>query len=150
MNDLGQMLRQLPQAVTNVVQQVQAGNHDAVSNEEANAAFSHLTSQLSPEEFQQVASNAYQQLSPAQRSEVADYLQKQTQQQGTSVPNLPSPSVAANDPGALADATAQIHAQEPNLLQQLFAPGGAFSSPIAKAAVLGITAMAAQRIMGRR
>jgi hypothetical protein len=149
-NDLGQMLRQLPQAVANVVQQVQAGNHDAVSNEDANAAFSHVANQLTPEEFQQVAANAYQQLSPAQRSDVADYLRKQTQQQGTTVSNLPSPSAAANDPNALAGATAQIQAQEPNLLQQLFAPGGVFSSPIAKAAVLGITAMAAQQIAGRR
>jgi hypothetical protein len=151
MNDLGQLLRQLPPAVTNVLQQVQAGNHDAVSNEDANTAFSHVTSQLSPDEFQQVAADAYQRLSPTQRSEVADYLRKQTQQQGTTVATtLPSPSAAASDPGALANATAQIQAQQPNLLQQLFAPGGAFSSPIAKAAVLGITAMAAQRIAGKR
>jgi hypothetical protein len=150
MNDLGQLLRQLPPAVTNVLQQVQAGNHDAVSSEDANAAFSHVTNQLSPEEFQQVASDAYQRLSPEQRSDVADYLRTQTRQQGTTVTNLPSSSVAAKDPGALADATAQIQAQEPNLLQQLFAPGGAFSSPIAKAAVLAITAMAAQRIAGNK
>lgn len=58
--------------------------------------------------------------------------------------------VAANDPGALADATAQVHAQGPNILQQLFAPGGTFSSPIAKMALLGITAFAAQRISGGR
>ena len=151
MNDLGQLFRQLPPAVANVLQQFQAGNHAAVSNEDANAAFSHVTNQLSPEEFQQVAANAYQQLSPEQRSEVADYLRHQTQQQGaTVVTTLPSASAAANDPGALANATAQIQAEQPNLLQQLFAPGGAFSSPIAKAAVLGITAMAAQRLVGRQ
>ena len=149
MNDLTQMLRQLPQSVTDVVQQVQAGNHDAVSSADANAAFSHVTNQLSPQEFQQVAANAYERLTPAQRSEVADYIQKQTAQQGTTVSNLPSPAAAANDQNALAAATAQIHAQQPNLLQQLFAPGGAFSSPIAKAVVLGITAVAAQRIAGR-
>lgn len=151
MKDLGQLLNQLPPAVTNVLQQVQAGNHDAVSNQDASTAFNHVATTLSPEEFQQVAADAYQKLTPAQRSEVADYLQRQAQQQGTTVAtNLPAPSVAANDPGALANATAQIQAQEPNLLQQLFAPGGAFSSPIAKAAVLGITAMAAQRLMGKR
>jgi hypothetical protein len=32
----------------------------------------------------------------------------------------------------------------------MFAPGGVFSSPIAKAALLGITAMAAQRLMPAR
>lgn len=150
MHDLGQMLGQLSPVVSNVLQQVQAGNHAAVSNEDANTAFGHVTQQLSPEEFQQVAADAYQQLSPTQRSEVADYLRKQTQQQGPTSATLPTPAAAATDPASLADATAQIHAQGPNILQQLFAPGGAFSSPIAKAAVLGITAMAAQRIAGRR
>ena len=152
MNDLGQLLGHLPPSVTNVLQQFQAGNHAAVSSEDATAAYSHLTGQLSPEEFQQVAANAYNQLSPAQRSEVADYLRNQAQQQGGTVAttSLPTPSAAAGDPGALADATAQIHSQGPNILQQLFAPGGVLSSPIAKAAVLGITAMAAQRLTGRR
>jgi hypothetical protein len=151
MQDLGQLLQHLPPSVTNVLQQVQAGNHAAVSNEDANAAFNHVTTQLSPEEFQQVAADAYQQLSPEQRSEVADYLRKQSQQQGASVgATLPTPSAAANDPAALANATAQIQSQQPNLLQQLFAPGGAFSSPIARMAVLGITALAAQRLTGQR
>jgi hypothetical protein len=150
MQDLSQLLQRLPPSVTNVLQQVQAGNHAAVSSEDANAAFNHVTTQLSPEEFQQVAANAYQQLSPEQRSEVADYLRKQSQQQGASVgATLPTPSAAATDPAVLADATTQIQMQQPNLLQQLFAPGGTFSNPIAKAAVLGITALAAQRLAGR-
>jgi len=42
-----------------------------------------------------------------------------------------------------------MHDREPNLLQELFAPGGTFSSPLAKAALLGITAFAAQRLSHR-
>jgi hypothetical protein len=144
------MLQNLSPAVSNVVQQVQAGNHDAVPDAEAHDAYTQVAGQLSPEEFQQVAAKAYSDMTPEQRSQVADYLRAQAKQHGIDVPNLPSASTAAGDPGALADATAQVHAQEPNLLQQLFAPGGTFSSPIAKAALLAITAMAAQRLTGRR
>jgi hypothetical protein len=43
-----------------------------------------------------------------------------------------------------------VHAAGSNLLQQLFAPGATFSNPIAKMALLGITAFAAQRLSGRR
>jgi hypothetical protein len=88
-------------------------------------------------------------MSPDQRSQMADYLRVQAQH-GNNLPNLPSGSAAASDPGALAAATAQIHGQGPNVLQQLFAPGGSFANPIVKMALLGITAMAAQRLGGPR
>ena len=63
---------------------------------------------------------------------------------------MPSTQAVSSDPGSLATAVGDVHAEQPNLLQQLFAPGGVFSSPIAKAALLGITAMAAQRLMPTR
>jgi hypothetical protein len=66
------------------------------------------------------------------------------------MPTLPSGTLAAADPGALAAATAQIHGQGPGVLQQLFAPGGSFANPIVKMALLAITAMAAQRFTARR
>jgi len=149
-NDLTSLLGNLPAAVVNVVRQVAAGNHADVPDAEAHAAYNHVAGQLTPEEFQQAAANAYEQMTPEQRAQVADYMRSQAAQPGVDVPSIPPASVAANDPGALADATAQVHAQGPNILQQLFAPGGTFSSPIAKMALLGITAFAAQRISGRR
>jgi hypothetical protein len=148
--DLTRILGNLSPEIGKVLQQVQAGDHSAVPDAQAHEAYSQLAGQLSPEEFQQVAADAYGKLSPAQRSEVADYMRVQAQQHGIDVPNLPSASTAATDPGALADATAQVQGQGPNILQQLFAPGGTFSSPIAKIALLGITAMAAQRLGGQR
>jgi len=150
MNDLSQLLGNLPPVVGNVLRQVQAGNHAAVPDGEANEAFTHVAGQLSPEEFQQAASDAYQQMTPDQRSQVADYMRTQSQQNGSNPPALPSSSLASTNPGTLADATAQVHGQGPGALGQLFAPGGTFSNPIAKLALLGITAMAAQRLSGRR
>jgi hypothetical protein len=149
-NDLTSLLGNLPAAVVNVVRQVAAGNHADVPDAEAHAAYNHVAGQLTSDEFQQAAANAYEQMTPEQRAQVADYMRSQAGQPGVDVPSIPPASVAANDPGALADATAQVHAQGPNILQQLFAPGGTFSSPIAKMALLGITAFAAQRISGRR
>lgn len=149
MNDLTQLLGNLPPAVSNVLQQVQAGNQASVTDAAAHEAYTHVAGQLNAEEFKQVAASAYAKLSPEQRSEVADYMRTQAQQQGITVPNLPTAAAAADDPSALADSTAHVQAQGPNFLQQLFAPGGAFSSPIAKTVLLGITALAAQRLAGR-
>jgi hypothetical protein len=64
--------------------------------------------------------------------------------------NLPATQNVSSDPGSLASAVGDVHAQQPNAMQEMFAPGGMFSSPIAKAALLGVTAMAAQRLMGSR
>ena len=89
---------------------------DAVPDAQAHAAYSHVTGQLSPEEFQQVAADAYAKLTPEQRSQVADYLRTQAQQHGITAPDVPSAGAAASDPGALANATAQIQGQGPNIL----------------------------------
>jgi hypothetical protein len=149
MDDLTQKLGNRPLDLSGLLQHVLAGNHDAVPDAEAHAAYSQVTGQLSPQEFQQVAAKAYEQLSPEQRVQLVDHLRTQAQQQGIDMPNV-SANRATADPGAAADATAQVHAAGPNLLQQLFAPGGTFSNPIAKMALLGITAFAAQRLSGRR
>jgi hypothetical protein len=150
MKEITQLLGYLPPAVTDVLAQVASGNHAAVPDAAAQAAYVHVVPQLTQEEFQQAATGAFERLSPEERSQVADYLRTQGQQTGTDLRDLPSAATAATDPGALASATAALHAQGPNFLQQLLAPGGILSSPIAKAALLGITAMAAQRLTGRR
>lgn len=139
----------LPAAVADVIRQAGAGSPGAVSDAGATQAYGHVAGQVTPEEFQQVATESYARMSPDQRSQVADYLRTQAAQSGMSVPAIPSAATAASNPGALADASAQIHAQGPNMLQELFAPGGTFSNPIAKMALVGITALAAQRISRR-
>jgi hypothetical protein len=128
MNDLSHLLGNLPPVVGNVLREIQAGNHAAVPDAQAQEAATHVTSQLSPEEFQQAAADAYRQMSPEQRSQVADYLRTQAQQHGIDLPTVPSTGPAAANAGALADATAQVHSQGPDSLGQLFAPGGTFSS----------------------
>jgi len=99
MTDLTQLLGDLSPEVSNVIAQVQAGNHAAVPDVQAHTAFSQTAGQLSPEQFQQAAADAYGQLSPSQRSQIAGYLLVAAKQQGINVPNLPSGSAAASDPG---------------------------------------------------
>jgi hypothetical protein len=89
-------------------------------------------------------------LDPEQRSQLADYMRTQAQQHGISVPSLPAAGTPPPSPEMLGDATAQAQAQGPDILQQLFAPGGTFSNPLAKMALLAITTMAAQHLTKRR
>lgn len=50
MTDLTQLLGDLSPEVSTVVQPVQAGNHAAVPDSQANTAFSQTAGQLSPEQ----------------------------------------------------------------------------------------------------
>src|SRR4029077_14222416 len=104
---------------------------------------------LTRDEFQQAAAEAYDRMTPEERSRIADHLRSQAEHRDLPVENYPSGTTAATDSGALATATADMKDLQPNLLQELFAPGGTFSSPLAKAALLGITAFAAQRLGSR-
>jgi hypothetical protein len=121
------------------------GNHDQVPDSQVNDAYGQVAAQLPQDQYVQAARDAFQKLSPEQRQQLAQELQSRAPAAGvtTSATQNISP-----DPDSLATAAGDVHAQQPNLLQQLFAPGGTFSSPFAKTALLGITAMAAQRLMG--
>jgi hypothetical protein len=123
------------------------GQHDQVPDSQVHETYSQVASQLPQDQYVRAAQDAFEKLTPEQRQEFARQLQTATQQQGF---NTPSTQTVSSDPGSLASAVGDVHAQQPNLLQQMFAPSGVFSSPIAKAALLGITAMAAQRLMGNR
>jgi hypothetical protein len=121
------------------------GNHDQVPDSQVNDTYGQVAAQLPQDQYVQAARDAFQKLSPEQRQQLAQELQSRAPQAGVTTPATQNISP---DPDSLANAAGDVHAQQPNLLQQLFAPGGTFSSPIAKTALLGITAMAAQRLMG--
>ena len=148
MKDITQVLDRLSPQLSAVLRQAQDGP-DAVSDADVHRAYQQVAPKLTREEFQQAASDAYDRLTPEERSRIADHLRAQAEPRDLPMSTLPSAMTAATDPGALAAATADLNDQEPNLLQDLFAPGGTFSSPLAKAALLGITAFAAQRLSHR-
>jgi hypothetical protein len=142
------------QDVNDFINRYQTGQPwEGISDQEAVQKYSQIATQLPPDQFRQAAEQAFSRLTPEQRAELARILQTNAQQQsvGSSAVNQPNlQAQAQQDPGALAQATTQLHEEQPNLLQQLLGQGGALSNPIAKAALAGIAAMAAQRILGGR
>ena len=149
MNDITQILERLSPPTTEVVRQYRDGTPDNVSDDDLRTAYRQVSEQLTPDEFQQAAASAYDRLSPEERAEVAQYLRTHAEQSGIPTSYLPSATTAATDPGSLATGTAEVNGQDTNMLQDMFAPDGIFSSPVAKAALLGFTAFAAQALSKR-
>jgi hypothetical protein len=151
MNDLGGLLGGQGGALGQLgglMSAFQQGNHDQVPDEQVQQSYSQVAAGLPQDQYVEAAQQALSRLSPEQREQLAQQLQTHAQQQGINVPAVQQ--APSSDPGSLANAMGQVHAEQPNVLQQMFAPGGTFSSPIAKAALLGITAFAAQRLTSRR
>jgi hypothetical protein len=124
------------------------GQHDQVPDEQVHASYGQYATQLPQDQYVSAARDAFDQLSPQQREEFARELQAKAQHHGYNVPS--NGNDYSSDSESLANTVGNLHAQQPNAMQEMFAPGGMFSSPIAKAALLGVTAMAAQRLMGGR
>ena len=151
MNDLGSLLGSQGGALGELgglVSAFEQGGHDQVPDQQVQQGYSQVASSLPQDQYVQAAEQALSRLSPEQRQQLAQELQAQAQAHGVNVPAVQQQ--LPTDPGGLASAMGQVHADQPNLLQQMFAPGGTFSSPIAKAALLGITAFAAKQLSARR
>ncbi len=122
------------------------------SSQEAVQKFQQVAPQLPANDFQQAATQALQQLSPQQRQQLVQHISQQAEQQNV---NLPTTGPATQgggqslptDAAGLAQVLTQLHQQQPGVLPQLMSIE---SNPVAKAAIAGIAAMAAQRIMSRR
>jgi len=148
------------QEMTDFVDRYQQGAPwEGISNQEAYDRYGQVATQLPPDQYRESARDAFARMSPQERGEFARMLQNQAQQRSVNIPDLNGDGIddrAQQDPGYLAGVTTQMHQQQPDMLQQLLGGGGGggggagslLSNPLAKAALAGITAMAAQRIMG--
>lgn len=133
----------------------QSGGGQSMSNQEVADHYGQVAPNLTPDQYQASAQEAFSKMSPEQRAEFARWLQASSQQHGVNVPDLNGDGVddRLQDPGRLAQATTQVHQQNPSIFEQLLGKGGTggpLDNPIAKVALAGITAMAAQRLMGGR
>src|ERR687885_1322686 len=132
---------------------------DGISDQEAYNRFQQVAPQLPPDVYRQSAQQAFERLDPQQRMQLGQYLQQQAQQQNFPFPHQGGMD-AFQDPGYLAQATGRLHQQQPGILGQLLGGAlggggggggqGMLESPIAKAALAGITAMAVKQMMGNR
>jgi len=136
-----------------------------ISDQEAYDRFQQVAPQLPPEMYQQSAQQAFERLSPQQRLQLGQYLRQQARQQQLNIPDLNQDGIddRLQDAGYLAQVTGRLQQQQPGILGQLL--GGALGggggggsqsmqsmleSPIAKAALAGIAAMAVKQMMGNR
>ena len=132
---------------------------DGIDDDEALREYQELAPQLSDSEYRDSAREAFERLTPEQRREFGRWLQMQARQQGRTVPDLDGDGIddRFQDSGYLAEATTQLRTQQPGFLEGLFGGGGSgqgglgglLSSPIGKAAIGGIAAMALSRLMRR-
>ncbi len=122
--------------------------------------YGQVAHQSSPSDYEQAACDAFGHLSQADREEFGQLLAGQAQSRGLDLPGLtPSQGQGFGDLDWLTNITSQIH-QQPGLLRDLLggltgsggtsSSGGLLSSPLAKAALAGITAMLVKRALGGR
>jgi hypothetical protein len=122
--------------------------------------------------WQESAQESFSRLTPQQRMELGRYLQQGAQQRGVNFPDMNHDGIddRMQDPRYLAQMAGQVRQQQPGLFSQLLggAMGGGqmgggqmgggqmgdigqmLNNPIAKAALAGIAATAAKRMLSGR
>lgn len=116
-----------------------------VSPQEAAAYVQEYMQNASPQDRQQVLQEYFQQLPPDQRQQVGDAIVQS--------PYNPVQNVRYDDPNDLANAYSQA-AQAPaqdgrSPLEAAFGQGGALSSPLVKAGLVGLAGMIGSRLLRR-
>lgn len=141
----------------------------AVSGQEAAARYEQVAPNLPPDVYRQSAQDVFSQMTPQQRAQLGQQLIQSAQQQNLDFPDVNKDGIddRLQDPEYLARTTAQLHQQQPGLLNQIFgggghggghtagghsagasAGGGMLSNPIAKGVLGGIAAYGVSRMMG--
>src|SRR5215208_4480527 len=129
-----------------------------ISDQEAMSRYQQVAPRLSPDQYQQSAQEAFARMSPQERMEFAEYLQQRSRQQSLDFPDFNHDGIddRYQDPRMLAQVTSRMEQQQPGILGQLLGGGGGggagsmLDNPLAKAALAGVAAMAARRMMGGR
>jgi hypothetical protein len=134
---------------------------EGYADQEVLDRYGEVAHKASPSDYQQAARDAFGHLSSTDREEFGRMLAGQAQSKGLDLSGLtPAQGKGFGDVDWLSNITSQIH-QQPGLLRDLLGgltgnretnsssnSGGILSSPLAKAALAGITAMLVKRVLG--
>jgi hypothetical protein len=136
----------------------------AVSGQEAASRYEQVAPNLPPDVYQQSAQDVFSQMTPQQREQLGQQLIQSAQQQNLDFPDVNRDGIddRLQDPEYLARTTAQLHQQQPGLLNQIFggggheaghaagghSGGGMLNSPLAKGVLGGIAAYGVSRMLG--
>ena len=123
---------------------------EGYTDQEVANRYGEIAPRLPPQDYQQAAREAFERMSPQERAEFGRYVEQQAKQRNPSIGDLFGRGPRQHeDAGALARGTTRVQQEQPDLLGGLLGPGGMLGSPIAKAALAGIAAVAAQRYLGK-
>ena len=122
--------------------------------------YGEVAHKASPSDYEHAARDAFGRLSQADREEFGQLLAGQARSKGLDLSGLTPPrGQGFGDLDWLTNITSEIH-QQPGLLRDLLggltgsretsSSGGILSSPLAKAALAGITAMLVKKVLGGR
>ena len=133
---------------------------EGYNDKEVMDRYGEVAHKASPSDYQQAARDAFGRLSQADREEFGELLAGQARNRKLDLAGLaPTQGQGFGDLDWLSNITSQIH-QQPGLLRDLLggltgssgssSSGGILSSPLAKAALAGITAMLVKKALGGR
>ena len=154
--------------------------YDRISEEEAANRYREVAPNLSEDDYRLSAREAFERMSPEERLEFGRMLREEAQQRGQGEfvdRDHDGQDDRFQDPDYLAGLTSSMHRREPDLMSSLLssamgsgggglmggmlgsgmtgghgasASGGMLGNPVAKAALAGIAATAAKKMMGGR
>lgn len=125
------------------------GQYDDLDDDDVYDRYQRTAQHAPPEVVQQAHEEAFRRLPPEQRQALVEQFRQ--------VSNDPRQPFTYNgfrggqddyDPRQMAQMFGQARQQQPDLTSQVMGPGGVMSNPLAKMAMAGVTAYAAQRLMG--
>jgi nucleoid-associated protein YgaU len=132
---------------------------EGYSDQEVLNRYGAVAGNASAQEYTQAASEAFARMSPEQRVEFGRLLQQRARERQLNLGTLEHSTINDfQDAQRLASLTSEVH-QQPGLLRSILGGGGTqaqgqqasiLSSPLAKAALAGIAAMAIKKVLGAR
>jgi hypothetical protein len=157
MSFLDELLRggQVQRLFTDFMTRYEQGHpSEGYSDQEVVERYSQVAHAVPQDQYAQAAQEALARLSPEERAEFVQMLQERAQAKGVALP-----SRVGSDPGELGQVLTGLH-QKPGQLRDLLSGGGSSSqaagsggltdllaSPLARAALAGITAMVVKKVV---
>jgi hypothetical protein len=126
------------------------GTYHQIPHAEAYQQYGQFVQNAPPQMVEQVHQQYYEQMSPQQRGGIVQSIlsgltQRGIQPQQIGVQNTDPYRMSPQD---AARVTSYAQQQAPDVLHQVFGPGGVLSSPVAQMAVAGLVALAAKHFLG--
>jgi hypothetical protein len=126
------------------------GTYHQIPEQEAYQNYGQFVNNAPPQVVEQVHQQYYQQMPPEQRGGIVQGLMNGLMQRGVNPQQvgIQNPDPYSMSPQDAARLTGYAQQQAPDLLHQVFSPGGPLGSTGAKLAVAGIAALAAKQLLG--